>query len=105
MVEPQRLATKSFAHSFCSGVPSSQRTWAKDGPEEYIHTGAFEPRTSSARAHQKTRGAGVPSSSAGRSSRQNSLSMNAWYERLKLARTVTWCVAGSKAGGFRSPSA
>src|SRR6266536_5341664 len=32
MVEPQPFSTKSLAHFFCSGVPSSHSVCAKDGP-------------------------------------------------------------------------
>jgi hypothetical protein len=105
MVEAHRFSANSWAHFFCSGVPSCHSVCAKEGPEAYIQTGALAPRTSSASDHQKIRGAGVPPSSVGRSSRQNSLSMKAWYDRRKLSGIVTVCVSGSKTGGFRSPSA
>src|SRR3954451_22618007 len=72
MVEPHCLSTNSCAHLFCSSVPSVCTTDAKDGPDEYIQTGALAPRMFSARAHQSARGASVPPSSLGRSRRQNS---------------------------------
>lgn len=78
IVEPHCLSMKSLAHFFCRSLPSTCSTCAKDGPEAYIQTGAFEPSTSSASAHQRARGALVPPSAGGRSRRQNSESMNAW---------------------------
>jgi hypothetical protein len=69
MVDAHFRSAKSFAHFFCCGVPSSQSVYANDGPDAYIHTGAFAPSTSSAKDHHISRGAGVPPSSAGSSSR------------------------------------
>ncbi len=48
MVEPQRFSTAICAIFFCASLPSSWRTPAKAGPEEYIHTAGFEPSSSSA---------------------------------------------------------
>src|SRR5215475_6801296 len=45
MVEPQRFATNSRAHCFCSSVPSRHNVVANDGPDAYIHIGAFELST------------------------------------------------------------
>ena len=81
IVDAHWRSTKIFAHCFCSSVPSRCSVVANDGPDAYIQIGAFEPSTISASDHQNVRGAAVPSSSAGRSMRQNSLSMNASYER------------------------
>src|SRR3954463_6411740 len=72
MVEPHCFSTKSLAHCFCSSVPWLRTTEAKDGPDEYIQTGALAPRMFSASAHHSARGASVPPSSEGRSRRQNS---------------------------------
>src|SRR5262249_46856121 len=105
IVELQRFSTESFAHSFCSGVPSKYSVWAKDGPDAYIHIGALEPSTLSASDHHSVRGALVPPSSTGRSSRQNSAAMNASYERRNSGGTGAVWVAGSNTGGVRSPMA
>ena len=85
-------------------MPSRCSTCANDGPDAYIQIGAFEPSTSSARAHQNVRGAFVPPSSAGRSRRQNSESMNAWNDFLNEPGSGTVKVVGSKTGGLRSAS-
>jgi hypothetical protein len=104
MVEPHCFSTKSWAHFCCSGVPSFCTTDANDGPDEYIQTGAFAPSTFSARPHQKARGASVPPSSEGRSSRQNSDAIQLANDFLNDSGRFAVCVAGSKTGGLRSAS-
>ena len=104
IVEPHCLSMKSWAHFFCRSVPSTCSTWAKDGPDEYIQMGAFAPSTISAIDHHSARGAGVPPRLPGRSSRQNSASMNAWYDFLNDSGRSAVCVTGSKRGGLRSLS-
>src|SRR3954471_13229235 len=94
IVEPHCLSTKIRAHLFCSSVPSTCTTCAKDGPEEYIQTGAFEPSTCSAIAHQSDRGARVPPREVGRSRRQNSDAMKAAYDFLNDPGNGAVCVAG-----------
>jgi hypothetical protein len=69
--------------------------WAKDGPEAYIQTGALAPRIISANAHHSARGAGVPPSASGMSSRQNSAAMNASNDFRNASGIVTLNVAGS----------
>jgi hypothetical protein len=104
IVDPHSRSTNNLAHRFWRSVPSAWRTWANPGPDEYIQTGALAPSTSSASDHHRARGAGDPPSSAGRSSRQNSASMNARYDRLNDSGSGALCVAGSKTGGWRSAS-
>ncbi len=105
IVEPHCFSTKSLAHSFCSGVPSTYSVWANDGPEAYIQIGALEPSTPSANDHHSVRGALVPPSSLGRSRRQNSDAMKVSYERWNSAGSGAVWVAGSNTGGVRSPAA
>src|SRR6201995_3344046 len=104
MVEPHCFSTKSLAHFFCSSVPSVSTTCAKDGPEEYIQTGALAPTKFSARFHQRTRGACEPPSEDGRSRRQNSDAIHCSYDFLKDSGSGAVCVAGSKTGGFGGAS-
>src|SRR3954447_9219345 len=103
IVEPHSLSTNSLAHCFCRSLPSRKSTCANEGPDAYIQIGALAPSTSSASDHQNVRGALVPPSSLGRSSRQNSASMNARYDFLNDSGTAAVNVVGSKTGGLRSP--
>jgi hypothetical protein len=105
IVEAHRRSTKILAHFLCRSLPSTCSTCAKEGPEAYIQTGALAPSTSSASDHHRVRGALVPPSSAGRSIRQNSESMNAWYDRFNETGSGAVCVTGSNCGGLRSLSA
>src|SRR4051794_17124964 len=95
IVEPHCFSMNISAHFFCCSLPSRKSTCANDGPDAYIQIGAFEPSTSSASDHQKVRGALVPPSSVGRSRRQNSESMNAWYDFLNDDGTGAVNVVGS----------
>ena len=105
IVLPHLRSIACCAKRCCSGVPMIHSTWAKLGPPEYIQTAGLAPRMSSATAQARVRGAPVPPSSAGRSRRNHSASMNALNDFLKLAGMVTSPVAGSNTGGLRSASA
>jgi hypothetical protein len=78
MVAVHRRSIACSANRFCSGVPSRHSRWAKTGPLEYIQTAGLAPRTSSATAQPSDRGARLPPSSGGSSSRNHSASTNAW---------------------------
>ena len=66
------------ANRFCSGVPRRHRRCANMGPLEYIQIAGLAPRISSATDQPSERGARLPPSSGGSSSRNHSASTNAW---------------------------
>ena len=105
IVLPHLRSMACWANRCCSGVPMAHSTWAKFGPPEYIQTAGLAPRMSSATDQARVRGAAIPPSSAGRSRRNHSASMNAANDFLKLSGIRTDAVPGSNTGGFRSASA
>ncbi len=105
MVAVHLRSIASAANRLCSGVPRRHSACAIEAPLAYIQTAGLAPRISSATAQCSDRGASVPPSSAGSSSRNHSASTNAWKDFLNASGMRTDEVAGSNTGGLRSASA